>query len=144
MQAKEATMAGTRDDEMLALADRLATVYATYRGADEVFTPDALFDINVPAWRFQVEGADGFLSWLKGESSDGYGIRILRAAPTASGFAVEIEGEYAPHGHELYFRNLLLCQVRDGRISEVVFYCTGDWDAETRAHQREHAPMIRP
>jgi len=142
MRTKGSTAAVTSHEELLSLADRLATVYATYQGAEEVFAPDALFDVNVPTWRFQVEGPEAFFSWLKGYSPDGYGIRIVRATPTASGFVVELEGEYSPHGHDLYFRNLLLCEVRDGRITELVFYCTGDWDAETRARQLAEAPMV--
>jgi hypothetical protein len=139
-----ATEGSTIDDtqDLMALADRFATVYATYREAEEIFAPQALFDINVPGWRFQVEGPDAFFSWLRGHSPDGYGIRIVRATPTASGFVVEVEGEYTPHGHELYFRNLIRCEVRDGRINEVVYYCTGDWDPDTRARWLDEPPIV--
>ena len=137
------TTAGIDHQEALRLADRLASVYATYQGTEQVFTPDVLFDVNVPTWRFQVQGADAFFSWLRGHSPDGYGITLARTVPTGSGFVAEVEGEYRPHGVDLYFRNLLLCEVRDGRISEVVFFCTGDWDPGTRARQAAEAPMIR-
>ncbi|HEX2063124.1 MAG TPA: hypothetical protein VHE80_01745 [Acidimicrobiales bacterium] len=137
------TTAGVDHEDALRLADRLASVYATYQGTEEVFTPDVLFDVNVPAWRFQVQGADAFFSWLRGHSPEGYGITLVRAVPTSSGFVAEVEGEYRPHGVDLYFRNLLLCEVEDDRISEVVFFCTGDWDPGTRARQAAEAPMVR-
>lgn len=130
-------------EELERLANGVANAYATYQGADEVFATDVLFDINVPGWRFQVEGAGAFLSWLGEHSKDGYGINVLRSVPTASGFALEIEGEYAPEGEVLFFRNLLLCEVRGARVTEVVFFCTGDWDEHSRAHWIEQAPMVR-
>jgi hypothetical protein len=34
--------------------------------------------------------------------------------------------------------------VRDGRITDVVGYCNGAWDAELRARQAAEAPMLRP
>jgi hypothetical protein len=129
--------------EVAELADRLADVYATYRGADELFAPNAFFDLNVPSWRLQLGGAEAFTSWLRGHSPEGYAITLLQVVPTASGFAAELEGEYTPGGDDRYFRNLVLCEVADGRITEVTFYCTGDWDAETRARQAAEALMIR-
>ena len=41
-------------------------------------------------------------------------------------------------------RRLWLCEVRDGRITEVVGYCNGGWDEELRARHAAEAPMLRP
>ena len=41
-------------------------------------------------------------------------------------------------------RRLFLCEVRDGRIAEVVGYCNGGWDDELRARHAAEAPMLRP
>ena len=38
-------------------------------------------------------------------------------------------------------RRLWLCEVRDGRITEVVGYCNGGWDDELRARHAAEAPM---
>jgi hypothetical protein len=66
--------------------------------------------------------------------------RILRVVPTATGFVMEHEeistGEVA--------RRLILCDVRDGRITDVVVYCNGGWDDELRARHADEAPMLRP
>ena len=41
-------------------------------------------------------------------------------------------------------RRLVLCEVRDGRIAEVLVYCNGSWDAALRARHAVEAPMLRP
>ena len=41
-------------------------------------------------------------------------------------------------------RRLWLCEVRDGRITEVLGYCNGGWDAQLRARHAVEAPMLRP
>ena len=57
---------------------------------------------------------------------------------------MEIEGTYSPHGHELYFRNLVACRINGDRVDEVIYYCTGDWDPETRSIHAREVKLIRP
>ena len=40
-------------------------------------------------------------------------------------------------------RRVLLCDVRDGRITDVLVYCNGEWDAALRARHAAEAPMLR-
>ena len=47
-------------------------------------------------------------------------------------------------GDELTARRMWLCEVRDGRIAEVVGYCSGEWDEALRARHAAEAPMLRP
>ena len=127
------------------LSKGLLRVLETYEDVDDVFAPNAFFDINVPTWRFQLESAAAFIGWLKEYCPGGYHITATPAIPTASGFVLEVEGEYADHhGSELFFRNLYVCRVRDGSISEVSFWCTGDWDVETREHHKAEVQLLRP
>ena len=66
--------------------------------------------------------------------------RLLRVVPTATGFVME--HEETAHGEVA--RRLWLCEVRDGRITEVVGYCNGGWDAELRRPALAvEAPMLR-
>ena len=60
--------------------------------------------------------------------------------PTATGFVTEHE---EVHETEIA-RRLILCEVRDGLITEAVVYCNGGWDAELRARHAAEAPMLRP
>ncbi|MFQ6026330.1 MAG: hypothetical protein ACE5Q6_02320 [Dehalococcoidia bacterium] len=71
-------------------------------------------------------------------------IDILRTVPTASGFVTEHEEHQDVDGHELTARRLWLCEVREGRITEVVGYCSGEWNEELRERHAVEAPMIRP
>jgi hypothetical protein len=52
-----------------------------------------------------------------------------------------MEHEETAHGEVA--RRLWLCEVRDGRITEVVGYCNGGWDGELRARHAVEAPMLR-
>ena len=54
-------------------------------------------------------------------------------SPTASGFVTEHEEHQDVDGEDYSARRLWLCEVRDGRIAEVVGYCSGEWDDALRA-----------
>jgi hypothetical protein len=56
-----------------------------------------------------------------------------------------MEHEETQHGERTEVAHRLwLCEVRDGRITEVVGYCNGGWDDELRARHAVEAPMLRP
>ena len=124
------------------LAEQLAQMLRTYEGQD-LFAPGAFFDINVPEWRFQVLGVESFVAWLRGYAPQGYRITVKRVLATDTGFVAEVEGEYEHHGTQLYFRNLYVADVDGNRITDLSFWCTGDWDPETRARHAVDAPMVR-
>ena len=42
------------------LSLRFANVFESLDATEELFTRDAFFDLNVPVWRFQLEGPDAF------------------------------------------------------------------------------------
>jgi hypothetical protein len=62
---------------------------------------------------------------------------------TATGFVVETDYETIEGGARIYYRSLSVITVQDGQISNVVHYCTGPWDENTRARQAREAPMLR-
>jgi len=126
------------------LASKLVEAYSACRDTGEVFAPDCLFDVNIPMWRFQIRGAGEFFSWLRGYSPTGYRLSPARVVPSVSGFVVEVEGDYELRGEPTYFRNLLLCEVGDGRVRDLTFFCTGDWDPATRARHSAEVTLIRP
>ena len=69
---------------------------------------------------------------------------MVRTVPTASGFVTEMVGEHLEDGAVMTDRKILLCEVRDGRISELTIYCSGDWDAELRARHAAETTLLRP
>lgn len=131
-----------------ATADRLSRrfhdVFRTFDAGEDVFAPDAFFDLNMPVWRFQLEGAQAFAAQIERINQGPARIDVLRTVPTLSGFVTEHEEHQDVDGQDLSARRLWLCEVRDGRIVEVVGYCSGEWDEELRARHAAEAPMIRP
>jgi hypothetical protein len=127
--------------------ERLSTAFnrcfETLEAGDGIFSPDAFFDLFPPLWRFQLRGGEAFAAQLAAIADGEVTVKVLRTVPTASGFVTE--HEETQHGAQVHVaRRLWLCEVRDGRITEVVGYCNGGWDDELRARHAAEAPMLRP
>ena len=130
-----------------ATAERLGAAFnrciETLEAGDDLFTEDVFFDLLPPFWRFQLQGRDAFTAQLRAITEGEVSVRLLRVVPTATGFVMEHEQTEGAPRHEVA-RRLWLCEVRDGRISDVLCYCNGGWDAEQRARHAAEAPMLRP
>ena len=115
-----------------------------FRNAEpDIFAADAFFDLYPPFWRFQLQGRDVFVAQLRAICEGEASSRILRVVPTATGFVMEHEETQRGPTVEVA-RRLWLCEVRDGRITEMTAYCNGGWDDELRARHAAEAPMLRP
>jgi hypothetical protein len=125
------------------LSGQFAHVFESPDSAADVFAADAFFDLNMPVWRMQLQGADAFAAQLRLINEGVVRINVLRTVATATGFVTEHEEHQAVDGHDLTARRLWLCDVRDGAIVEAVGYCSGEWDEELRARHAVEAPMIR-
>ena len=142
-------MAVHRMDERIdeATATRLGSAFnrcfETFDPSDDLFAPDAFFDLLPPLWRFQLQGPRAFGAQLQAIAEGDVTARVLRIVPTAQGFVLEHE-ETQRGATEQVARRLWLCEVRGGRITEAVGYCNGGWDAELRARHAAEAPMLRP
>ena|SRR5688572_3011080 len=109
-----------------------------------VFDDDVFCDINVPEWRFQMQGVAAADEWLKSELPDGARVPSWRSDPTADGVVVEIDERYDRDGVEISSRNIHRLEVRDGKVTSWTMYCTGEWTPERRERQAREAPMLRP
>ena len=125
------------------LSEALAEAFRTAEVGD-VFTDDVFLDGHPPFWRFQLSGIDTFAGWLRDYSACRPQVDVVRTIATESGFVTEHVSEHLEHGELLIGRKLLLCAVRDGRVSEMTVFCSGDWDAELRARHASEAPILRP
>jgi hypothetical protein len=127
--------------------DRLSAAFnrcfETLEAPDDLFTPDAFFDLLPPFWRFQLQGPDAFVAQLRAIAEGTPSARVLRVVPTATGFVMEHEETQRGTKVEIA-RRLWLCEVRNNRISDVVGYCNGGWDDELRARHAAESPMMRP
>lgn len=126
------------------LSAGFADVFQTFKARDDVFAPDAFFDLNMPVWRFQLEGAEAFASQLESIAEGPTRVEILRTVPTISGFVTEHQEHQDVEGRDVTARRLWLCEVKGGLITEAVGYCSGEWDEELRVRHALEAPMIRP
>jgi len=127
--------------------DRLSSAFnrcfETLEAPADLFTDDAFFDLLPPLWRLQLQGREAFAAQLRAISEGPSTARILRVVPTATGFLMEHEETMHAARREVA-RRLWLCEVRGGRIAEVVGYCNGGWDDDLRARHAAEAPMLRP
>ncbi len=125
------------------LAERLADVFRTADVGD-VFTEDLFLDGHPPLWRFQLEGLEAFAAWLTAYAPGGVDTTVVRAVPTDTGFVTELTGRHEEDGLLMTDRKIVLCEVRDGRISHLTIYCSGDWDPELRARHAAETTLLRP
>jgi hypothetical protein len=130
-------------EEAKKVAERFVKFVETNDPGD-VLANDVFADINVPEWRFQLQGSDAVVEWLRGELPNGSRVPTWRSDPTGSGALVEVEQRHDVEGKEIVSRNLHRLEVRDGKITEWTMYCTGEWSPETQERQAREAPMIRP
>lgn len=126
------------------LATAFNRCFETLDAGDGLFTDDAFFDLLPPLWRFQLQGPDAFAAQLRAITEGEVTARVLRVVPTATGFVLENEQTERRGTTVEVARRLWLCEVRDGRITDVVGYCNGGWDDELRARHAAEAPMLRP
>jgi hypothetical protein len=126
------------------LSKRFHETFTTFDAGEDTFAPDVFFDLNMPVWRFQLEGRDNFGEQVARINQGPSRVDILRTVPTSSGFVTEHVEHQDVDGQDLSARRLFLCEVRDGRITEVTAYCSGEWDEELRARHAAEAPMLRP
>lgn len=129
------------------LADRI--VDALYRADPAAlqgcYAPDALLDVNVPHWRYQLTGRAAIGAALA-EELDIPARRCtgLRRTDTAEGILVETEVRFAVNRGEGLWRGLHQVRLGGGSITEHVIYGTGRWDPEMITRQAAEAPMVRP
>lgn len=137
-------LASTAFDDAVAqeLSERLADVFRTAQATD-VLADDVFLDGNPPLWRFQLQGRDTFDAWIKSFMPDGADTTVVRTIPTVTGFVTEFTGRHDQDGLEITDRKILLAEVRDGRITELTVYCSGDWDTDLRARHAVETQLIR-
>ena len=126
------------------LSRRFNQVFETLEASEDLFAEEVFFDLNMPVWRFQIAGPAAFVTQLKHLSQGPSRVDVLRTVPTFSGFVTEHVEHQEVDGEDLSARRMWLCEVVHGRITQVICYCSGEWDEALRARHRLEAPMIRP
>lgn len=118
------------------LSKKMAAFLETGTVPDNLFRPDALLDVSVPTWRIRAHGLEDLIRVRKGSHPWPGTVTTTRVDPTPNGFVLEFEERWEHAGQHWYCREMLRADVRDGQISELAVYCTGDWD---QARQQDYA-----
>ena len=121
------------------LADLAVTWLETGVRPDGMFADDVFADLTVPHWRLQAQGPDGAFHLREDNHPQLGKVRVEALDRTSRGFLLQFEERWEAEGQQWYCRELAHCVVADGFISELVIYCTGDWD---EARQRLHADQV--
>lgn len=117
-----------------------------FDGLAELYRPDALLDVSVPQWRYQLQGREAIRQALAEELAPLVGsarVTRQRATRTDDGVVVELEVRFVQDDEERQWREVHLFHTDGVAITEHLNYCTGVWDAATIARQAVEAPMVR-
>ena len=133
-------MTTTSNDTKVAVAG-LIEFLETNTPPEGLFQPDVFCDLSLPQWRIQTDDAETIVDVRRESHPDLGRVNSWRSDPTPAGFVFEFEERWTDtRGESWYAREMIRATVRDGRISEMSVYCTGDWD---RARQDEHARTVK-
>jgi hypothetical protein len=126
------------------LSSQFAHIFETFDVGEDLCADDIFLDLNMPVWRFQLQGRGPFAEQLKRINRGPVRIDICRTTPTSMGFVTEHVEHQQVGSEDLSARKIWICDVEDGRIVHATCYCTGEWDDALRARHALEAPMVRP
>jgi hypothetical protein len=111
---------------------------------DGLFTEDVFADFTPPGWRLQASGIEASVAIRRAGHPCPGTVPRLRYDPIPTGFVLELEEEWDDEAGHWYCREMFRADVRDGSISMLSIYCTGDWDEAHVARHRAEVRLIRP
>jgi hypothetical protein len=121
------------------LAGRLVRWLETAVRPERLFSPDVFGDLSLPQWRIQTSNPDALYAVREvGHPSPGT-VTVEHLDRTARGFLLQFAERWSAQGQQWYAREIIHAVVEAGYITEIVVYCTGDWDEAT---QRRHAAEV--
>jgi hypothetical protein len=110
-----------------------------------LFTDDVFVDFTMPHWRLQAGDRDGLVALRRSGHPGASSVPDYRVDPTENGFVIEWTERWTDaQGRDWYCREMARAELRDGSISEISVYCTGDWDTERVAEHRATVTLLRP
>src|SRR5215210_2502669 len=97
----------------LVTAERLSRcfhdAFRTFEAGGDAFADDAFFDLNMPVWRFQIQGREAFGAQLERINQGPAHVDVLRTVRTESGFVTEHIEHQEVGGEDHSARRLWLC-----------------------------------
>jgi ketosteroid isomerase-like protein len=105
---------------------------------------DCFADVTAPHWRIQVQGGEAVVASRRESHGFPGKVRVERVDRTERGFAIAFEERWEHEGQRWYCREQMTAEVRDGQITDIRYYCTGDWDEARQAAHAAEVTLIRP
>ena len=109
------------------------------------YAPDVLLDMNLPTWRFQLQGRDAAGQYFREQVGGLKNLRLVTHQVHRADDAVLIEEEMRFDGDdgEYLWRAVDIFHIDGDTVTEHVQYCTGCWTPDQIARQADEAPMVR-
>jgi ketosteroid isomerase-like protein len=129
------------------ISDRLVTAMrdADWDAITATYAPDVLLDMNLPSWRFQIQGRDAATQYFTEQIARFRNLRTTQHAVHHAGDRLIVEEEMRFDGDdgEYLWRAIDLFRIDGDAVSEHAQYCTGCWTPDDIARQAAEAPMVR-
>jgi ketosteroid isomerase-like protein len=133
--------------ETTTLADRLVDALrdADWDAVIAFYAPDVLLDMNLPMWRFQIQGREAATHYLHEQAARFANLRTTQHRVHRSGdtLVVEEEMRFDGEGGEHLWRAVDIFHLDGDTVAEHAQYCTGVWTPDEIARQAVEAPMVR-
>ena len=129
------------------VVDRLVAAIrdADWEAITATYAADVLLDMNLPRWRFQLQGRDAAAQYFIEQTKPFADLRTTqhRVFATDDGVIVEEEMRFNGDDGEYLWRAVDIFHVDGDAVVEHVEYCTGCWPPDQIARQADEAPMVR-
>jgi ketosteroid isomerase-like protein len=127
--------------------DRLVAAMrvADWSAVTATYAPDVLLDMNLPTWRFQLQGRDAAAQFFLEQTGGLTALRTTqhRVFRTESGVIIEEEMHFDGEDGEYLWRAVDIFVIDGDTVTEHTEYCTGCWVPGQIARQAAEAPMVR-
>jgi len=129
------------------VVDRLAAAMgnADWDAITDTYASDVLLDMNLPTWRFQLQGRDAAADYFVEQMKRFSNLHTTqhRVMPTSDGVIIEEEMRFDGDGGEYMWRAVDVFRVDGDTVIEHTQYCTGCWPPDQISRQADEAPMVR-
>jgi hypothetical protein len=110
----------------------------------ELCAPDALLDLVVPFWRFQLVGRSSIRESLKGEFLPERHVTEQHVTRTTDGVLLDLQAEGLEDGRLVKWWAMHHVRIDGDQVVEHIAHCSGMLDEQQAKRQAEEAPMVRP
>ena len=136
-----------KSDTTAAVVDRLVTAMreADWEAIVATYAPDVLLDMNLPAWRFQLQGREAVTQYLVEQTKGLSNLRTPqhRVFAIDDGVIIEEEMRFDGEDGEYLWRAVDIFRIDGDTVTEHTQYCTGCWSPAQLSRQIVEAPMVR-